>query len=120
MWRPGYSFDRRSVFAELPQRSFGEFVPDHEFVVIAPRSQLPVLSVPTQATDFLFVAYQFSKVLIWLSDVPVKNKAVPRARSQDMIIPCQCTNASRVPCHGAQAALLFCIPDLYETLVRTN
>lgn len=77
--RPGDSFDSGGVVAEFPERGFGEFIPDHELVIVATRSELPVFGVPAQTTDFLLVANKLAEELVGLTDVTVVDEAVTRA-----------------------------------------
>ncbi len=88
MWGPGDCFDGGGVLAEFPEGGFVELVPDHEFVVVAARGELPVFCVPVQAADFLLVADEFAEVLFGLSYVAVVDEAVARARGQDVVVPC--------------------------------
>jgi len=76
---PGDSFHCGGVVAEFPERGFGEFVPDHELIVIASRSELPVFSVPAQATNFLLVADKFAEELVGLANVAMVDEAVTGA-----------------------------------------
>ena len=75
------------MVAESPLRFLREFVPDHEFVVVTARGELTVVGVPAETADFLFVADELAKVLIWLPDVTVIDEAVSRAGGQDVVVP---------------------------------
>ena len=81
MGGPGDRFDRSGVVAESPLRFFGEFVPHHEFVVVATGGELTVVGVPAETADFLFVSDELAEVLVWLSDVAVIDEAVSGAGS---------------------------------------
>lgn len=84
---PGDGLDSRGMITKFPERRFAKFVPDHQFVVVAARCELPVLSVPVQTADFLFVADEFAEVLFRLSYVTMIDEPVPRARGENMIVP---------------------------------
>ncbi len=77
---PGDSFNSGGVVAEFPAGGFGKFVPDHELIIIASRSELAVFGIPAKAADFLLVADKFAEELIGLSDVAVVDEAVTGAR----------------------------------------
>ena len=87
MRRPRDGFDGGGVVAEFPQGRFGQFIPNHELVVVATGCELPIFGVPAQPADFLLVADKFSQVLVGLTDVAVVDEAVAGAGGQDVVVP---------------------------------
>jgi len=113
MWAPGYCLDGCLVLAELEGGFVVELVPDHELVVVTSRSELLVFVVPLQTADLLLVTGKLAKPLIRLSDITVVDGAIPRSRSEYVLVPCKGADTSRVAHHGAKAALRLRIPDLH-------
>ena len=119
MRRPGDGFDGGGVVAEFPQGGLGQFIPDHQFVVVAAGSELAVFGVPAQAADLLLMADEFPNELIGLPDVTVVDETVARAGGEDVVVPGQGAYAGGVTCHGSEAAAFLCVPDLNEAFVCT-
>ena len=117
---PGDSFDGGGVVTKLPERCFVEFVPDHEFVVVAARGELSIFGVPVEAANFLFVANKLAEILFGLPHITVIDETIAGARSQDVIIPGQGAHAGSVTRHGAETPLLFCVPDLDKAFISTD
>ena len=76
MWAPSNCLDSGLVLAPLKCRLGVEFLPHHELVVVASGSELSVFLIPFQSADFLLVADQLAKPLLWLPDISVVDCAV--------------------------------------------
>ena len=118
--RPRDRFYGSGVLAKFPERGFIQLVPDHEFVIVPPRGELPVLGVPVQAADFLLMPDEFAEVLLRLADVAVVDEAVAAAGGEDVVVPGEGADPGGVARHGAEAALFVGVPDLDEAFVGAD
>ncbi len=120
MRTPRNRLDRRRVLREAVQRHFVRLVPHKQLVVVAARCELVRLRVPPQATHLLPVALELPDVVLRDPHVAVEDGAVTRARRQDVLVPREAADPTRVAGHGADLFAFFRVPYLHLALVRAN
>ena len=120
MGAPGNGLDGSLMLAPLEGWCVVELVPNHQLVVVASASKLTIVAVPLQATDLLAMTSEPANILIRSSDIAMEDDAIPRSRSEDVLVPGKGTNTACVTSHGTQAALRLSIPDLNEAAVGTD
>lgn len=113
-------FDRRSVFGEPIEWRVTQFVPYHQFVIVAPGRQLAVIDVPLETADFLLVTGETAEVVMRRAHVAMEYHVVAGSRGQDVVIPRERSHPVRVADHGSQSSTFLRIPNLHQTFARAD
>lgn len=117
--RPSQCLDSSLVFEESSDGSGLMGIPDEQFVVIAPTSQLLVIEGPLESTDLLRVFLQSPDRLV-TPDVQQRNSLVPTASSQNTATIEGQTRDSLTMQRVVvvQHLLLLAVPDLDPSIVQ--
>lgn len=94
--------------------------PYTELVVVAPRGQLLLIVGPFEPTHFLPMGLQTAERVCLLSQVPLQDRLVFGARTQNTIAPGYATYSSLVSLEHSEEFLLVDVPDLHDAAIRPN
>jgi len=112
MRTPCNGFDRRPVLAESPSRACVQAAPHEELVVVTSGSELICIGVPTQSAHLLLVvSSESADIMLRSSCIAMQNRAVARARRENVVVPRQTSNTTSVACHSPDASAVLRIPD---------
>lgn len=117
---PRNRLDRSDVFRKPVQWRVGHSIPYEQLVIVPSARELVLLYVPLESTDFLSMTRELRDVVRGNSDVAVVDESIVGSRTENVVVPGECTDARRVSTHRTDQSTLVRVPDLDTTRFRTN
>lgn len=116
MWWPCYSLDGCLMLVKFHKWLTSHLmVPDQQLIIIASRGKLLLVGTPLEATNLLFMSFQFCKEIIFHSEIPMQDALVAGPRTKHVIIPCDTPYSPLMSCVALDHFLSNCIPCLQLT-----
>lgn len=86
---PCNRLDSCCMSGEFPQESILVSIPNKQVIVVPSGGKHSSFSVPFQATDFLHMPGQLTKILLWRPNIPMQYPVVAATGRQDIRAPCE-------------------------------